>query len=182
MWRALSAVLICLSAFPAIAGDLAPGVSQRIIRLYVASGTETRAQTIETCFDDEDCLNRMMQTLNRTGGNPGLLVKGETAVAETDGLLHRFTYLPEKGERFCAAEFIKMSVAPTFTSRAPTMRMELSAAGAEVAITLPENEERSWFDGFLILYGARPGAQKVCTLTDDAKVYECRGRCESGGF
>jgi hypothetical protein len=177
-------VLLFMVAFfqPAMAGDLARGVSQRVIRFNAVNGANVRPQTLEDCFDGEDCLIHLTRTLNQTGGNPGLLKKGETAAAKVEGLHHRFDFSPAVGEQFCAAEFLKPSMAPPFQSRSPELRLEVSAREARIDVVLPGNAPVSWVDGFIILYGVKPGAARKCTLGDQTMRYTCKGRCEAKSF
>jgi hypothetical protein len=124
----------------------------------------------------------MTQTLNQSGGNPGLLRNGETAVPDVEGLMHRFHFAPGEDETFCAVELLGPSVAPTFLSRAPELRVEISARGVLIDVMLPDNAPTSWVDGFIILYGAKPGAERKCTLGEQALRYTCKGRCEAKSF
>ncbi len=98
-------VLFLLMAFalPAMAGDLAKGVSQRVIRFNVTRGEGIHPRTLVDCFDSEGCLLHLTRALEQSGGNPGLLRKGETGVPESHGLRRSFSYVPAEGERLCAA-------------------------------------------------------------------------------
>jgi hypothetical protein len=174
--------LLAACTLPAMAGDLAKGVSQRVIRFNAVHGPDVRVQTLEDCFEGEACLNHVAHVLNRTGGNPGLLKKGENAVAKVEGLRHHFEFVPAAAEHFCAAEFLRPSMAPTFPSRAPELWLEISAGAARIDIQLPQNAARSWVDGFLVLYGAAPGAERKCTIGAQTARYTCKGRCEAKSF
>ena len=182
MQRLCVFLLLMALGLPAMAGDLAKGVSQRVIRFNAVNGADVRPQTLEDCFDGEGCLPHLTQVLNQTGGNPGLLRKGETATGKVEALRHHFDFVPAAGEYFCAAEFVMPSMAPTFLSRAPELWLEISASAARIDIQLPENAERSWVDGFLVLYGAKPGAERKCTLGAQMLRYACKGRCEAKSF
>jgi hypothetical protein len=174
-------ILMALS-LPSMAGDLAKGVSQRVIRFNAINGDGVASRSFADCYDNEDCLISLTRTLNQTGGNPGLLRKGETAVAKIEGLRHRFDFLPAAGEDFCAIEFLKPYMAPTFLSRAPELWLQISASAARIDVQLPKNAARSWVDGFLILYGAKAGAARKCKLTQETLRYSCKGRCEAKSF
>jgi hypothetical protein len=178
----LAAIVMAALAVKAMAGDLPPGVSQRVIRIHAAYGEGLRARTVDDCFEDEDCLYRMMRAINQSGGNPGLLARGETAIGQLSEREFLYRFVPAAGERFCSAEFIKLSMAPTFFSRTPELNMEVSARAVTVKISLPENAERSWLDSFIIVYGVVPGARKTCTLSDVADRYDCKVRCDSRRF
>jgi hypothetical protein len=182
MLRGLAFALAMTIALTAQAGDLAPGVSQRVIRINLVHGEGVRPRTLEDCLEGEECLDHLTRVLNQSGGNPGLLRKGETAVAQVVGARHRFEFAPAAGERFCAAELLKPSMAPPFLSRAPEMSLDISALGARIDVAMPQNAARSWFDAFLILYGAKPGAGRACTLTDHAVRHQCKGRCDGMRF
>jgi hypothetical protein len=174
--------LLLVFALPAMAGDLAKGISQRVIRFNAMSGEDLHAWDFADCYENEDCLISLTRTLNQSGGNPGLLRKGETAVARIVGLRHVFEFAPADGERFCAAVFVKHSAAPSFLSQAPELLFEISASAARIDIQLPENAARSWVDGFLVLYSAKPDAERKCTLSEQTVRYTCKGRCEAKSF
>jgi hypothetical protein len=182
MQRLCVLLLLVVFALPAAAGDLAKGVSQRVIRFNVTRGQGVAQQTLADCFDSENCLIQLTRALEQSGGNPGLLRQGETGLPVSHGLRHSFNYVPAKGEQFCAVELLKPSVAPTFLSRAPEVWFEISASAVKIDIQLPGNAPASWVDGFIIFYGAKPGAERKCTLSGQTARYTCKGRCEAKSF
>ena len=182
MQRLWMLLILMALALPSMAGDLAKGVSQRVIRFNAVNGDGIASRNFDDCYDDENCLILLTRLLNQSGGNPGLLRKGEAAVARIDGLRHVFEFAPAGGEVFCAAEFVRHSAAPPFLSQAPELLLEISASATRIDIQLPENAARSWIDGFLVLYGAKTGAGRTCTLTQEVVRYSCKGRCEAKSF
>jgi hypothetical protein len=182
MDRLWALLLLVAVALPATAGDLAKGVSQRVIRFNALRGEDLHKWDFADCYENEDCLISLTRLLNQSGGNPGLLRKGETAAARIVGLRHVFEFAPADGERFCAAVFLRHSAAPRFLSQAPELKFEISESGARIDIQLPENAARSWVDGFLVLYGAAPGAERKCTLGAQTARYTCKGGCEAKSF
>jgi hypothetical protein len=182
MLRGLAFAIAMVAAVAAWADNLAPGVSQRVIRINAAGGSGVYNRRFADCFDNEDCLNSLTRTVRQSGGNPGLLMHGETAEAWIDGSRHLYSFKPAAGERFCAAELISHSAAPSFKSQAPDIWLELSASAVTIEVLLPEKVERSWVDGFLILYGATSGAARACTLTEEPVKRHCKGPCGATSF
>jgi hypothetical protein len=180
-WCLALFVLVAL-ADGAAADGLSPGVSQRVVRINATGSKDVYNRSFADCFDSEDCLISLTRAVSQSGGNPGLLKNGETAVARIEGQRHFYSFKPAEGERHCAAALISHSAAPSFQSQAPEIRLELSASAVTIEVVLPEKVERSWVDGFLILYGAAPGAARACTLTEEAVMHHCKGPCGAMRF
>jgi hypothetical protein len=169
-------VLLSISTCAA-AGDL----SQQVFRINPVAGEAHPSETLADCLAGEFCQTQLLFALGRIGGNPGLLTESRGAPAMIrDGDTTRYEFAPPHGQRFCRAELVKLSVAPSFGKNAPSMRFEASRGAAAVTVRVPQQAPRAWFDGIVILIASSSAGG--CTLTGEMQVYACDGRCETVRF
>jgi hypothetical protein len=173
----LAGALAIIAATAAQAAEF----SQQVVRINPRSGEASPSATLADCIAEDFCLAQLTFAIGRVGGNPGLLNGPQRAprIAAL-GTSMRYDFAPPDGERFCRAELVKLSVAPTFEGNATAMRFEASRDAVSIAITLPDQAPRAWFDGILILIGS--SSDDGCTLTAETRVYRCTGRCGTVRF
>jgi hypothetical protein len=183
-WRAfrgLRSALIFNAFFAASACAADSEFSQQVFRINPVAGEARPSETLENCLEGEFCQTQLLFALGRIDGDPGRLADDRTVPAMIrDGETTRYRFAPPKGQRFCRAELVKLSVAPSFGANAASMRFEVDHGFASVTVRLPKTATRAWFDGILILIAS--ASDEGCTLTGQTKVYACKGRCETVRF